>query len=401
MDKSSLREELVKIVGEKNYTDDELDILSYSSDMGALPEEILELYGFKKAEYIVLPQTTEHVAAIVELANKTGIPLTLRGGASTGYGGSVPVSGGVILDLTAMKKVIELNEKDKTVTVQCGMTCKELLNFLSKKGYHQGIYPSSAYTATIGGFISMGGSAGIGAPKYGSIAKQVIGLKVVLANGKTVDTENENLPDVERQNDVSKLFIGSEGIFGIITEAKLRIYPEEKGFVACTVAFNDLDSALKSTSETLHKKVVPHTLHVMDSAFLKNLKKAGVESPDVDAMILTAFEGPTNADVDRDKTAFIKICRNNGGKELGSDVADREWAHRYKIELLFKRLGPTMIPLEVLSSVEDASKIIKSWKKTANDKKVDLSIFAILGDEQQFLLMPMALVNELNKGQFV
>ncbi len=398
---STLREELINIVGKENFTDSELDILCYSSDMAALPPEIFSLYGFKSPDYAVTPTSTEHVVTIVQLANKYDVPLTPRGGASTGYGGSVPVNGGIVLDLTGMKQVVELDEKKKTVTVQSGITWKELIDFLAKKGLQPGIYPSSAYTATVGGLIGTGGCAGLGAPKYGSIEKQIVDLEVVLPSGKVIQTAVDAIPNTDISPNNHSLFVGSEGIFGIVTKATLRVYPISDGFEILALAFDSFEDGWTAMNEMLDKEIIPHTLHLMDKQFLDNLRRVTTENPEEGAMIIVALEAPTKKEVKKSKDALLEICAKNRGRDLGSEIAHEEWESRFKVELLFKKLGPALIPLEVLAPVENGLSIIKRWKKIAEENKMNLSIFSILGDNRQTLLMPMALTDERNKGHFV
>lgn len=396
---STLREELINIVGKENFTDSELDILCYSSDMAALPPEIFSLYGFAKPDCAVTPPSTEHVAAIVKLANKYDVPLTPRGGASTGYGGSVPVNGGVVLDLTGMKQ-IELDEKNKMVTVWSGVTWKELMDFLAKKGFQPGIYPSSAYTATVGGLISTGGCAGLGAPKYGSIENQILNLEVVLPSGKIIHTAVDAIPNTNIAPGNHSLFVGSEGIFGIVTKATLRVYPMSEGFEILALAFNSFEDGWTAMNEMFDNGITPHTLHLMDKQFLDNLRRVTAKTPEEGAMMLVALEAPTK-EVLKSKEALLNICVKNGGSDLGIGFANEEWESRFKVELLFKRLGPALIPLEVLVPVEAGLNIIKKWKKIAEENKMNLSIFSILGENRQILLMPMALTDERNKGNFV
>ncbi len=398
---STLSDELIKIVGKESFTDSELDILCYSSDMAALPQEIFSLYGFRKPDYIITPSSTEQIVSIMELANKRNVPVTIRGGASTGYGGSVPVNGGIVLDLTGMKQIQELDEEKRTITVQSGITWKELIDLLAKKGFQPGIYPSSAYTATVGGLISTGGSAGLGAPTYGSIEKQILDLEVVLPSGKIINTASEGIPNTNLEANNHSIFVGAEGIFGIVTKATLRIYPKSDDFEAVAVAFNDFEDGWKAMDELLKEEVIPHTLHLMDRQFLDNLRTVEEKTPKEEAMILVALEASSKAKLSKLKDNFLKVCAKFGGKDLGGEVAHDEWESRFKVELLFKKLGPALIPLEVLAPVEAGLTIIRKWNKIAQENTMNMSIFTILGADGQVLLMPMALTDERNKGHFV
>ncbi|MEE8632375.1 MAG: FAD-binding oxidoreductase, partial [Candidatus Bathyarchaeia archaeon] len=282
-DNPTLSDELIKIVGKENFTDSKLDILSYSSDMAALPQEIFSLYGFREPDYIITPSSTEQIGSIMQLANRRNVPITVRGGASTGYGGSVPVNGGIVLDLTGMKQIQEIDEEKRTIIVQSGITWKELIDILAKKGFQPGIYPSSAYTATVGGLVSTGGSAGLGAPKYGSIEMQILNLEVVLPSGKTINTASEGIPNTDIGANSHSIFVGAEGIFGIVTEVTLRIYQKGDDFEALAVAFKDFEDGWKAMDKLLKEGVTPHTLHLMDRQFLDNLRTVEEKTPKEEA----------------------------------------------------------------------------------------------------------------------
>jgi len=398
---SELRSALIKIVGEANYTDNELDLLCYSSDVAALPPEIFKVYGIKKPVCVVKPNTTEQVAAIVRLADKYGVTITPRGGGSSGLGGAVPVKDGVVVDLTSMKQVLELNESKKIITVQPGISWKELIDFLDKKGLQPGTYPSSAYSATIGGFIATGGYFGVGAPKYGSINNQIVNLEVVLPNGDIINTTENGIPAANIPMDCSWVFTGSEGIFGIVTKATLRVYPKNIGFEVRAIAFESLDDAYIAVSEALKEKLTPHTLHVIDKNFLDNARKVEDKTPEAGALVTVAFEAHTTLEAKEYANKMLKICAMKGGRDLGLDVANKEWKERFNVELVFKRLGPTLLLIELLAPIAKVQEIIKEWDFIAEKHNLALNHFGMLGSGYLANLMPMVLVDERNKGEFV
>jgi len=398
---SELRSALIKIVGEANYAESELDLLCYSSDVAALPPEIFKVYGIKKPICVVKPNTTEQVAAIVRLADKYGVAITPRGGGSSGLGGAVPVKDGVVIDLTGMKQMLELNESKKTITVQPGITWKELIDFLDKKGLQPGTYPSSAYSATIGGFIATGGYFGVGAPKYGPISNRIVNLEVVLPNGDIINTAEDGIPAADIPMDCSWVFTGSEGIFGIVTKATLKVYPKNIGFEVCAIAFDSLEDAYIAVNEALKERLTPHTLHIVDKNFLDNARKIEDKTPEAEALVVVAFEAPTTSEAKEYTNKMLKICATKGGSDLGLDVAKREWEERFKVELVFKRLGPTLLLIELLAPLAKVQEIIKKWNYIAEKHGLAVSHFGMLSSDSLVNLMPMVLVDERNKGEFV
>lgn len=398
---SELRNELIKIVGERNYSDSELDAVAYSSDAATLPPQIFKLYVAKRADCIVKPTATEQVAAVIRLAGKYKIPITPRGGASSGLGGAVPIKDGIVIDLTGMKQILELDESKKTVTVQPGITWKELMNFLNKKGLQPGIAPSSAYSATVGGFISTGGYFGIGAPKYGSIKDNIISLEVVLPNSEVINTATDSIPVANAPEDSSSLFTGAEGILGIITKATIRVYAKEPAFQVVAIGFDTFKDALEAINAILENGITPHTVHIVDGNFLGNLRRISKEAPNVEGLAIVALEAPTQSELEDLLNNLSKICVARGGRDLGLEVAQREWDERFKVELLFKRLGPTFLAIELLVPMAKASEIYRKWNEMAQDHVLTLNYFVIVGHGHLAAMLPLILVDERKEEQFI
>jgi len=221
---TAVYEKLRKIVGPDLVTNDEYIRYTYSKTADAVYQHM--------PDYVVRPKTPEEVAEILRMANQEKVPVVPRGGGAGLMAGAVPHRGGIVLDMTEMRKIIEINIEDQVVTVECGITWAELNKELYKKGFYTGcLGPGSGMSAVVGGGLSHNSVGGGGGAKYGSCCKHVVGLEVVLPQGDIINTGSLCSKYVEHPfsrygfgADYSGLFLGDNGIHGVKTKAILRIY---------------------------------------------------------------------------------------------------------------------------------------------------------------------------------
>ncbi|MFX0071722.1 MAG: FAD-binding oxidoreductase [Candidatus Hermodarchaeota archaeon] len=235
--------EIESIVGSKNITDKDFMKAAYSRNVDpAFPD--------RYADMIVRPKTTEEISNIVKIANKYKIPIVPRGGGADLVGGAA-TEGGILMDLTRMNQIIEINEKDFYCVVECGITWGKLLSELSKRGLCTGVIgPGSGYSATIGGGLS-NSTAGFGSTKYGLVPDICLGVEVVLPNpqgsiirtGAAVSRYAKPFCRYGEAPDFTGLFMGDVGTMGIKTEAFLKLFPLApiKAFRSYMLKKNDLN----------------------------------------------------------------------------------------------------------------------------------------------------------------
>ena len=171
----------------------------------------------------VWPESTEQVSQIVRFANEQKIPVIPRGAGTSLSGGVIPIRGGIIIDLSKMNRILEMSIENRYARVQAGVVCDDLNRALAKHGFAFPPDPASSSVSTIGGNAATN-AGGIKGAKYGTTRDYVMGLQVVLPNGEVMHTGSNTMKCVSGY-DLSKLFVGSEGTLGIITEVTLKINP--------------------------------------------------------------------------------------------------------------------------------------------------------------------------------
>ena len=249
-------ENLSAIVGADNITVSPVDCLAYSRDMSIHT-------GVPQA--VVFANETEQVSRILALANSEGIPVVARGTGSSVTGAVLAVKGGVVLDLTRMNSVKEINKPDGYVIVEPGVICNALNAKLAPTHFFPPD-PGSAPVATIGGMISTNAS-GVRAAKDGTTKDYVKGLTVVLADGKVIQT-GDIAPKSSAGYDLTHLFASSEGTLGIITQAVLKILPVPEYEAFAKASFPDVDTAGRAVEKIFTSGLELATCEVLDNICL-------------------------------------------------------------------------------------------------------------------------------------
>jgi len=259
-----LKESLEKIVGFNNVSDDDFEIEAYSKNWGCPTVP-------RKPIIIVRPVNKEQIMKIVHLANCIKVPIVPLGGKSNCC--DAWPKNAIVIDMTSMKKLIEINEESLTVTAEAGMHWGELVYELAKRGWTPGFRLHSIGTATLGGSVALCANGATGA-KYGLLGEQIICLQVILPNGDVINTGSSANPQAKKfqrycyGSDLAGLFIGSNGIFGIITEVTLKIYPLPETRSYYGYQYETMEAATRTVYE-IQKRSFPHGGIPVESMYLK------------------------------------------------------------------------------------------------------------------------------------
>ena len=343
-------EELIDAIGKKNVNTNGMDRMIYCHDLAPLPKEAGLAFNCIP-DVIVRPETNEHIAAIMKIAYKHGIPVTPRGNATWGLGGSMPAYAGIVMDMTSkMNKILEINTEERYVRVQAGCTWKRLLEACEKKGYIIGSYPSSFPAGTIGAWISTNGM-GIGSYKYKSAKDNVLNSHVIVDNGDIVTTGFDGMGSYGMGYNLNQFFSGAEGTLGVLADVTFRIYPLGE-YRFCGYEYDTLAGANPALQEIVKDaSVVPLHLAWSDYMHFENQRKAGIHAPDVTNLFLITFQGDA-AHNDLGEAFADAAAEQNGGRKVATEICEHEWEERC-YEFRARKVGVGEIPAEVIVPAHD------------------------------------------------
>ncbi|MFB6802035.1 glycolate oxidase subunit GlcD [Peribacillus butanolivorans] len=370
-----VKQQLLSIVGPENYDDSKVECLVYSYD--ATP-------GYQSMpDAVIKPGCTNEVAAIVKVCNEHKVPIIPRGSGTNLSGGTCPTEGGLVLLFNRMNSLIEIDEENLTATVQPGFITLDLISAVEKKGLFYPPDPSSMKISTIGGNINEN-SGGLRGLKYGVTRDYVIGLEVVLPNGDIIRTGGKLAKDVAGY-DLTKLFVGSEGTLGIVTEAILKLIPIPETTKTMLALYQDLDAAAQSVAKIISNKIIPVTLEFLDRPTLivvEDFAKIGLPT-NVEAVLLIEQDGPPEV-VERDMKRMADICLEE--KAVSVEIAETELdavalktARRTALSAL-ARLKPTTILEDATVPRSEIAKMVRAINEIATKHNVNICTFGHAGD---------------------
>ncbi len=382
---------IIKIVDENRVNKDEFERKLYSHDVAALPKMMELAFNFTP-DLVVRPKSTKEISEVIKLAVKENVPIIPRGGASWGLGGAVPVNGGIVLDMTSMNEIIEIDEDNLCATVGSGINWKLLYDTLIRKGFMLGSYPSSAFAASIGGWINTGG-VGIGTYKYGSVGDQLRSMEVVLPNGNIIETGFKNVLSNSSGYNLNDLFLSSEGTLGVITKVTLKIYPAPEEIRPISYDFSRLDNLYRVTREITRAKITPLHFGLLDKNHFEYLRLIRKDVPKVSKILLNiALEGNSKM-IDYEENIIDKIINSKKGIKLDSKIAKHEWDERY-YEMRTKKVGPTLITGEVMTPISTMLSMFNGIFKIFKKMKLRGAIAGFISDRNTITFMPYYLTDE-------
>lgn len=216
---------------------------------------------------VAYPGTTDEIRHLLEVCRRTKIPVTAAAGLSGVCGQGIPVAGGIVLDMTHLNKVLDIDEKSLTVSVQPGIFGHQLESELNAVGYTLGHFPQSVEISTVGGWIACR-SAGQYSTKYGKIEDLLLGLDVALARSESDGNHISfrPMPAAADGPDLRSVFLGSEGILGIFTRATLSIAPKPETSKGASFIFNDFEDGLEMIRRVMQRRLSPACLRLYDEA---------------------------------------------------------------------------------------------------------------------------------------
>lgn len=318
---------------------------------------------------IITPGSAEEVAEVVKTANRNGIPIIPYGGGTGVMGGAAPtVEPAVMIDLRRMDRVIEVSYEDLTATAEAGVSIQKLNEAAAEKGLMFAHDPWSAPRATLGGAIATSGM-GYYVAGYGSIREQVLGLEVVLPNGEILETRPAEFTSTGPS--LKHIFIGSEGVFGVVTKATVRLHPLPEAEAMLGYEFPSFDAGFNAVKAMRRAKIRTSVLDMGEEAY-------GDADPthDYEAELFILVEG-FKEEVEAKISRIEKICREYGGERLSEGWAREFWKNRHALIHVYEKYLETGRDVEWLhENLLDyihvylpTSKVLEYKKKTAEIMK--------------------------------
>lgn len=382
---------LKEAIGSQNVITDKEELLTYAYDATA---DMIS----QSPDVIVLPENTEHVQAIVNVARENNIPLYPRGAGTNLSGGTIPTQKGIVMVTVKMNKIEEIDTKNLTATVQPGVIVEDLNIAIAPHGLIFPPDPGTVKTATMGGATAecSGGLRGL---KYGVMKHYIMGLEVVLANGKVVSFGGKTVKNVTAYDMVS-FFVGSEGTLGIITKIIAKLIPAPEAKKSMLAIFDKLEDAGNTVVDIVSNKVTPATLEIMDNSTIRtveNFAKVGLPV-DAEAVLLIEVDGiPEIVEKDAKKVLDI-VKRNNGKVEVAKTEEERDklWAARRAALPALAQMSPTTVLEDATVPRSEITNMLTEIKKIAEKHKLNIGTFGHAGDGN---LHPTILCDERNKEE--
>jgi glycolate oxidase len=313
------------------------------------PEELLvyECDGYvvekKSPDVVLFPETREQLVAIVKTCNEFDVPFVPRGAGTSLSGGCLPVGGGVMIALTRMKKILEVNLRDRYAVVEPGLVNVHLTQHLKGTGYHYAPDPSSQGACTIGGNVATN-SGGPHTLKYGVTVNHVLAVEVVLPDGSVAElgSPTGDAPGY----DLTGLFVGSEGTFGICTRITVRLTRNPAAYRTLLGIFETVADATQAISHIIGAGIIPAALEMMDQGIVGAVEAAfhfGFPL-DAGAVLLIEVDGLEVA-VDEEAEKIVTICQSSGAREVRRATTEKErlllWKCRKQAFGAIGRLSPS------------------------------------------------------------
>lgn len=335
MNKDELAARLSGLVGRDGVVDAPDELIVYECDGLTIDKSV--------PRAVVFPTSTEQVSAVVRLLHQEKIPFVARGAGTGLSGGSLPPAGSVMISLTRMTRMVELDFKNRRALVEAGVVNLSLTKAVAKHGYHYVPDPSSQYSCTIGGNIAEN-SGGPHTLKYGVTTNHTLGVEVVLPDGKIVwfGGKTDDAPGY----DLRGVMIGSEGMLGIVTRAWVRLTRLPQAYRTFLVIFDSVRDASSTVSGIIARGIVPAALEMLDKVVIGAVEAAfhfGFPL-DAEAVLIIELDG-LEAGLETQAQKVREVCLASNARDIRMANDDKErallWTSRKRAFGALGRLSPS------------------------------------------------------------
>jgi glycolate oxidase len=372
--RESIKKNLIAIVGQENFSDLLIDMVSYSYDASDHKH---------RPEAAVWPTSSEQVSKILLMANEHRIPVTPRGAGTGLAGAAVPTKGGIVLDMCRMNKILDIRIADRLTIVQPGVVYADLEKALAPYNFFFPPDPASGSVCTLGGNVATN-AGGIRGAKYGVTMDYVMALEVVLADGRIMRTGSDCMKSVSGYN-LTRLFVGSEGTLCVITEITLKINPKPTAFETVQASFARLKDAGQAITDIMHSGIIPSVLELLDENSIKVLREhASMNLPDVMALILVETDGYTETETSFQMAKVIEVFRKNNVIDIqvahSTEEVEELWRARKSVGSVAAQLRPNNVSEDVTVPISKVSDLLTGISIIVRNHDLPFVIFGHAGD---------------------
>jgi glycolate oxidase len=385
-----IKQALIDIVGQENFTDSLIDLVSYSYDASS---------HRNRPEAAVWPTRSEHVARILAMANRHRFAVIPRGAGTGLAGAAVPFRGGLVLDLCRMNKILDIKIVDRLAVVQPGVVYADLQKALEPHGFFFPPDPASGSVCTIGGNVATN-AGGMKGAKYGVTKDYVLGLEVVLPDGRIMLTGSKCMKSVSGY-DLTRLFVGSEGTLGVVTEIILKISPKPLTVKTSLAYFASLHEAGQAVTDIMHSGIIPSVLEILDENTIRVLREhADMTFPDITAMLLVETDGYTEGETAYQMEKVVEAIRKNNATEIRmADTAEETeelWKARKSAGSVAAGLGTNNLSEDITVPISKVPDLLTRISDIVRSYHLPFVVFGHAGDGN---LHPKIMYNAYDSDQ--
>ncbi len=391
---TTLLDELTEAVGADNVLARRDELVVYECDGYVIEKSVPDV--------VVFPTTREALIEVIKVCGRAGVPFVPRGAGTSLAGGTLAVGGGVMICLTKLKTILEVNIRDRYAVVEPGVVNVWLTRALAGSGFHYAPDPSSQGACTIGGNVATN-SGGPHTLKYGVTVNHVKGVELVLPDGSTLETGGpvEDAPGY----DLTGLIVGHEGTFGIVSKVVVNLTRDPEAGRTFLGVFDTVDQATEAVSGIIAAGIVPAALEMLDNLMIRAIEQAfGFGFPtDAGAVLIIEIDG-LEAGLDPDSHAIAEFVRANGG-DVRKSIAWRTrkepeyvaiWKSRKSAFGAIGRLSPTFCTQDGVVPRTRLPEILRFITKVGEDYGLRIANVFHAGDGN---IHPILLFDERDSEQ--
>lgn len=367
-------EELQRVLDPADVLLEKADLISYSID-GTWLEG--------RPECVVMPRSVEQVAAVMRVANRERIPVFPRGGGTNLSGGTIPLGGGIVLNLAQLNRILEIDTENLLAVVQPGVLTHNLDRAVQQHGLYYPPDPSSLKQSTLGGNVAEN-AGGLRCLKYGVTSKYVLGLQYVTPSGQIGRAGGRVIKNVTGYQ-LEQLLVGSEGTLAVITEITLRLVPRPRHKRTAMAIFPTLEGAAQTVADVTREGIVPAAMELMDQSSIRIVEDVlhlGLPT-DAEAILLIEVDGNHQDAMEEEIDRVSVLLERNGAtvqRARDETEGERLWIARRSVSPATARLKPNKLGEDVSVPRSAVPAMIRRCREIAAKHDLLMAVWGHAGD---------------------